>query len=239
MAREPRFPGIDWYCDNCNAHLNSQDHFDDHKYTWRCKKCGYKNSISWDNINPDDNTATKFLLHVLGFLSFVGFETSIMLAIAMFVFGADHRVYFPTFLVFLGIYLFAFIISILVEFFLRHTSFSLKNLLFVIFRNLKEDILAPFWFAKEIVSNFLSFITNLLPFKRKYIWHSNLKIITLSGIYLLIIIGEICVFSRIVGFGLNEWSILLNKAIELIKQLVIIGIEGIKQLVIWVKQIFK
>lgn len=237
MAREPRFPGIDWYCDHCGAHLNSQDHFDDHKYTWKCKECGYKNSISWDNINPDDNRATKFMLRILGFLSFVGFQSSIMLAIAMFVFGADQRVYFPTFLVFLGIYLFAFIISIFVEFIFRNTRFSLKNLLLVIFRNLKEDILEPFFVVKEIISNLLSFITNLLPFKRKYIWHSNLKIIILAVIYSLIIIGEIYVFSGIVGFGLNEWSILLSKVIEQIKQLVIIGIEGIKQLVIWVKQL--
>ena len=25
-----RFPGIDWYCDRCNAYLNDQPGFDDH-----------------------------------------------------------------------------------------------------------------------------------------------------------------------------------------------------------------
>ena len=45
-----RFKNIDWYCDCCGSHLNYQSGFDDHKYTWKCTKCGYKNSISRDNI---------------------------------------------------------------------------------------------------------------------------------------------------------------------------------------------
>ena len=45
-----RFPNVDWYCDKCGAYLNVQDGFDDHKYIWKCKECGYKNSISKDNI---------------------------------------------------------------------------------------------------------------------------------------------------------------------------------------------
>lgn len=45
-----RFPGIDWWCDLCGAYLNDQIGFDDHKYTWKCTECGYKNSISRDNI---------------------------------------------------------------------------------------------------------------------------------------------------------------------------------------------
>ena len=60
MSREPRFPGIDWYCDHCGALLNSQKNFDDHKYVWKCKECGYKNSISWDNIRVGDSKTTKF-----------------------------------------------------------------------------------------------------------------------------------------------------------------------------------
>lgn len=40
-----RFSNIDWYCDRCNAYLNSQPGFDDHKYTWKCTECGHKNSI--------------------------------------------------------------------------------------------------------------------------------------------------------------------------------------------------
>lgn len=46
-----RFPGIEWYCDKCNAHLNEQSGFTDRKYIWKCTECGYKNSISEDNIS--------------------------------------------------------------------------------------------------------------------------------------------------------------------------------------------
>lgn len=49
-----RFQGIDWYCDCCGSNLNSQNGFDDHKYTWKCTECGYKNSISRDNIVEDE-----------------------------------------------------------------------------------------------------------------------------------------------------------------------------------------
>lgn len=45
-----RFQDIDWYCDRCNAYLNSQDNFDDHKYIWSCTECGYKKSISSTNV---------------------------------------------------------------------------------------------------------------------------------------------------------------------------------------------
>lgn len=49
-----RFPGIDWYCDRCNAFLNVQDGFDDHHYVWKCTECGYKSSISSSNIRDDE-----------------------------------------------------------------------------------------------------------------------------------------------------------------------------------------
>lgn len=45
-----RFPDIDWYCDRCESHLNNQKNFDDNKYLWKCTECGYKNSISSNNI---------------------------------------------------------------------------------------------------------------------------------------------------------------------------------------------
>ena len=48
---DDRFPGIDWYCDKCNAFLNRQKGFDDHKKVWKCTECGFKNSISEDSIN--------------------------------------------------------------------------------------------------------------------------------------------------------------------------------------------
>ncbi len=45
-----RFTNVDWYCDRCNAHLNDQSGFDDSKYLWKCTECGFKSSISWDNV---------------------------------------------------------------------------------------------------------------------------------------------------------------------------------------------
>lgn len=49
-----RFPDIDWWCDGCGAYLNDQDGFDDHKYLWKCNECGFKSSISKDNIRWED-----------------------------------------------------------------------------------------------------------------------------------------------------------------------------------------
>lgn len=50
-----RFPGIEWFCDRCGAHLNEQDDFDDHNKIWKCTCCGYKNVISIDQIYDNEN----------------------------------------------------------------------------------------------------------------------------------------------------------------------------------------
>lgn len=213
MARAPRFPGIDWYCDKCGAFLNSQKNFDDHKYIWKCRECGYKNSISWANIRTGDSKPTKFLLGVLGFFSYIGFETAIMLAIAMFAFKADESRYFLLFLASLGLYFFTFILTMIVEFGIRHTTFNGRNLRIVFLRNIKEDIIAPFMCLKELMSNLLSFATHLIPIKRKYVWYSNKAIVVMSIVYTLITIFEIIAFSRIIGWGLNDWGQLLNSII--------------------------
>ena len=49
-----RFPDIDWFCDRCGAYLNDQPGFNDSNYTHKCTECGYKNSISRDNIFESD-----------------------------------------------------------------------------------------------------------------------------------------------------------------------------------------
>ena len=54
-----RFPNIDWYCDRCNAYLNDQEGFDDHKYIWKCVVCGHKNSISSANIYESETDFRK------------------------------------------------------------------------------------------------------------------------------------------------------------------------------------
>lgn len=212
MAREPRFPGINWYCDHCGALLNTQRKFDDHKYIWKCTECGFKNSISWNNINNGDSTTLKFLLHIIGFLSYVSFWTGVMLAVAMFVFQADRNKYFPLFLASVGMYFIAFGLGMIIEFRFRHTKFSLKNLLIVIFRNLKEDLLAPLMAIKEIISNLLSFITQKFP--RKYVWYSNKGILAFSIMYVMILVVEFFVLSKIIGFGLGDWCRLISTGIS-------------------------
>ena len=44
------YPGIEFYCDSCNDHLNEQEGFDDHLPVWKCTKCGYENVISAEVI---------------------------------------------------------------------------------------------------------------------------------------------------------------------------------------------
>ncbi len=45
-----KYPGIEWTCDKCGAHLNDQEGFTDQKGTWQCTNCGYINKISMDEI---------------------------------------------------------------------------------------------------------------------------------------------------------------------------------------------
>ncbi|MDO4479036.1 MAG: hypothetical protein Q4B73_08395 [Lachnospiraceae bacterium] len=45
-----RFPGILWYCDRCGERLNEQTGFDDHLPEWACRKCGYENRLSIEDI---------------------------------------------------------------------------------------------------------------------------------------------------------------------------------------------
>ena len=59
---EKRFPGIEWYCDNCFDHLNKQPGFDDHLDFWQCRKCGHINPIREDQIyenEEDRNFGTR------------------------------------------------------------------------------------------------------------------------------------------------------------------------------------
>ena len=211
MAREPRFPGIDWYCDHCGALLNNQKHFDDHKYTWKCTKCGFKNSISWDNIRSGDSSAMKLLLYLIGFLSYIGLWTGVMLAVGIFAFDADRNQYFTLFLGSVGLYALAFILGLFTEFVLRHTTFSVRNLSFVIFRNLKEDILAPFMAFKEILSFLFSTIREKIS--KKYVWKSNKVILSSAIIYAVIFVIEFIVLSIIIGFKLSDGSQWITTAV--------------------------
>lgn len=41
---------VDWYCDNCNAHLNDQAGFDDAQDLWTCTECNSDNDITASNL---------------------------------------------------------------------------------------------------------------------------------------------------------------------------------------------
>ncbi len=47
---EKQFPGIEWYCDGCNAYLNDQEGFDDYLPEWICSNCGYSNRLEIEEI---------------------------------------------------------------------------------------------------------------------------------------------------------------------------------------------
>ena len=51
---DQRFPGIEWFCDNCHDHLNEQPGFDDHLPEWQCRKCGYVNVLDSSAIYDNE-----------------------------------------------------------------------------------------------------------------------------------------------------------------------------------------
>ena len=84
MLRPPRFPDVEWYCDHCGAHLNSQSGFDDHKYIWKCTKCGGKTSISQDNIRKSSDEVINGILNVLDVLRTVCMHCLLMALVMLF-----------------------------------------------------------------------------------------------------------------------------------------------------------
>ena len=46
--------GCDWYCDNCDEHMNFQSGFTTSSDKWTCTACGYENDVSEYNIRYDD-----------------------------------------------------------------------------------------------------------------------------------------------------------------------------------------
>lgn len=47
---------VEWYCDNCDAHLNKQKGFINANKTWKCRSCGYENDITENNIFDDETS---------------------------------------------------------------------------------------------------------------------------------------------------------------------------------------
>ena len=46
--------GCDWYCDDCNAFMNSRSGFSTSGGSWTCSECGSDNDVTDDNIRWDD-----------------------------------------------------------------------------------------------------------------------------------------------------------------------------------------
>src|SRR4051812_1354488 len=54
-----RFPDVDWYCDECDAHLNYQSGFDDDRSAWACAECGHENRITADEIFDPPTSSSR------------------------------------------------------------------------------------------------------------------------------------------------------------------------------------
>ena len=59
--KNARFPGVYWYCDNCEAFLNIQNGFDDHYDNWVCEECGHVNPISDSEIYDSEEDYRRSL----------------------------------------------------------------------------------------------------------------------------------------------------------------------------------
>lgn len=44
---------IFWFCDECNTYLNNQEGFDRHADKHICRKCGYENDTTFDNVKGE------------------------------------------------------------------------------------------------------------------------------------------------------------------------------------------
>lgn len=54
-----KFPGVDWYCDECNDCLTDQPGFLDCYPTWSCTKCGCVNYIQDNEIWWNESNYAK------------------------------------------------------------------------------------------------------------------------------------------------------------------------------------
>jgi ribosomal protein L37AE/L43A len=59
--KHKRFPHVTWFCDECGARLNLQKGFNDENNIWKCTRCGFNNSISYDNIFHSEEEYQKHL----------------------------------------------------------------------------------------------------------------------------------------------------------------------------------
>jgi len=54
-----KYSYVEWICDGCGRNLNSQRGFSTKSGRWVCKKCGYVNNVTDDNIILADEASQK------------------------------------------------------------------------------------------------------------------------------------------------------------------------------------
>ena len=209
MEREPRFPGIEWYCDHCGDCLSTQPGFNDHKYIWKCRKCGYKNSISWANIDSGTSAFGRTMLSFLGLLSGISLYTVIMLCIAIFGFHASKQVFMPLMLVFLGIYLILLVIAVIVENHFHHYKKTASMIAMIILRDLREDLVGPFATVKNGIAAIFG------KFKRT---GSTAEHIIWGALFFAVFVAEIVILSHIINYGFSDWFSLFGHWFSWLKE---------------------
>lgn len=213
--REPRFPDIAWYCDQCGALLNSQDNFDDHKYIWKCTACGYKNSISSANIidsnpyTPANTQKQQHILYVIGLLKSVCLRITLAFAISLLLENNIRRQDITAFFAFLTVAI--EIGGIIYEQHLAKWKISFKNVLFVIRRNIKEGIsmIIPFGSIGALFRRrrFIQKMPKELQKKER----ENRRFATIvSWLHIISFIGTLILFSYLIHYGFKDWGILFN-----------------------------
>ena len=184
-AREERFPDIDWWCDRCHAHLNSQPDFDDHKRIWKCTECGHKNSISWDNTHdPLDNPFISAIGTALGLVRSASvFEIAILVLRQL-----DYAIPWAPIVQLLPyavpVYLISFILSLFYHRFVLKGGSDKKLALWV-------AINIPIYFFDDLIRPFREFfeaIGAIITFHKYRIVSFLIKKIVFGALYLAIIL---------------------------------------------------
>lgn len=196
--RKPRFPGIDWWCDRCDAFLNDQENFDDHHYVWKCTECGYKNSISSANIIWGKPVFEPFG-KILGWLRSVVVYAIIAVLIQIFL-NAD--VPLVTYILPYRIYLYSgyaalIVISMIFEKAIAKYCSEMNILYYILstpFVNLWSDICRPF----NAVFNAINVIKTFSIYKKYLFLFGELIDLIIYLPLVILIIGYL--YFLIIGF---------------------------------------
>ena len=206
-----RFPGVEWYCDNCGARLDDQEGFTDHKYVWKCKNCNYKNSISRDNIiNLENNKVLRLIGLILGLIRSASIYVILDVVFSSLIFHID-LLKLPKWMFFVSIiYPVVCVFSLIFETrILKYSEGSTlpSTVIYYIF----DDIVRPF---KEI-GKFGIALFALFHADNK--WHCFCRLIIIF-LYLLIIIGSFTLLSWLIHYNWENWITWVKELYSTCKQ---------------------